>query len=589
MSIRKAKTSAKMFVSDQQRLQDIVLKTMNRISEIVGATYGPGGRNILIESDIPGIPNTNTKDGVTVFQALGAANSYEHLIIEQARDSARRTATEAGDGTTTATILSAALVNYLYEFCNENPKFSPQKVARDVASVVRKKLVPMIRENAIPISTENIELLRLVAKVSANGDDDMADAVMKAFEELGYGENAHVTIKQVSGPYGYEVGLIEGFPMPIGYEESIGKFHPAFINDAANQRCLLENPKFLLFDGQIGDLISLQNITDQVGQKYNDGDTDYKNLVIFAHGYSESVINALAYNFQDPATINVVPMVTPKAGFLNAQTHFIHDLAAFTGAKVFGLKDSLAKATVAELGSGMTTFEAYRFRSTIVGDPDPVNIEVRADELSQQKKAAESKEEGIWLEERLGKLTSGIAKLTIYGGSNGELKEAHDRCEDAVCAVRAAISKGALPGGCRILLNLFNYVVSAKDVPSHVKSVLAPSLMVPITRLLNNAGINDEESQQIIEKLLADQNTVYDVENQKFGTAEELGVFDSLPAVEESLKNATSIATVMGTLGGLIAYPRDDVFERQEATADAEMQRIIENPTAFQNEANERI
>lgn len=589
MSIRKAKTSAKMFVSDQERLQEIVLKTMNRISDIVGATFGPGGRNILIESDIPGIPNTNTKDGVTVFQSLGAANPYEHLIIEQARDSAKRTATEAGDGTTTATILSAALINYLYDFCNKNPKFSPQKVARDVAAVVRKKLVPLIRESAIPITSENRELLKLVAKVSANGDEDMADAVIKAFEELGYGENAHVTIKQVTGPYGYEVGLIEGFPIPIGYEESIGKFHAAFINDPANQRCILENPKFLLFDGQLGDLISIQNITDQVGQKYNDGDTDYKNLVIFAHGYSESVINALAYNFQDPMTINVVPMVTPKAGFMNAQTHFMYDLAAFTGAKVFGLKDSIAKATLEDLGSGMKTFEIYRFRSTIVGDPDPVNIEVRADELSQQKKSAESKEEALWLEERLGKLTSGIAKLTIYGGSNGELKEAHDRCEDAVCAVRAAISKGALPGGCRILLNLFDYVVSSKDLPIHVKSVLAPSLMVPITRLLNNAGINEEESKEIIEKLLADKNLVYDVENQKFGTAEELGVFDSLPAVEEALKNATSIATVMGTLGGLVAYPRDEIFERQEAGADAEFRRMLENPTGFTNEANERI
>lgn len=589
MSIRKAKTSAKIFVSDQKKLQEIVLKTINRISEIVGATYGPGGRNILIESDVPGIPNTNTKDGVTVFQALGASSAYEHLIIEQARDSAKRTATEAGDGTTTASILSAALVNYLYEFCNENPKFSPQKVARDLSSVVRKQLVPMIRESAIPISTENLDLLRLVAKVSANGDEDMSSAVIKAFEELGYGENAHVTIKQVSGPYGYEVGLIEGFPIPMGYEESIGKFHSVFINDPANQRCILEKPKFLLYDGQIGDLIALQNITDQVGQKYNDGDTDYKNLIIFAHGFSESVLNALSYNFSDPVTINVVPMVTPRAGFINSQTHILHDMAAFTGAKVFGLKEGLAKAVLADLGSGMETFEAYRFRSTIVGDPDPVNVEVRAEELSQQKKSAESKEEAIWLEERLGKLTSGIAKLTIYGGSNGELKEAHDRCEDAVCAVRAAISKGALPGGCRILLNLFKYVASTDKVPQHVKDVLAPSLMVPITRLLNNAGVNDEESQEIIEKLLLDESLVYDVENQVFGTAEELGIFDSLPAVEESLKNATSIATVMGTLGGLIAYPRDEVFERQEAAADAEMQRIVSNPTAFQNEANERI
>lgn len=588
MSIRKAKSSAKMFVSDPEKIQQIVIRTMEKISSIVGATLGPGGKNVLIESDIPGIPNKNTKDGVTVFKSLGASNPYEHLIIEQTRDSAQRTASEAGDGTTNTTVLATSMVTSLYEFCNENPKFSPQKIARDVASVVRKKLVPLIKAQAIPITEENTGLLRLVAKISANGDDDMADAVMKAFELLGYGENAHVTIKEVSGPYGYEVGLIEGFPVPMGYEESIGKFHPVFVNDQGNQRCVLENPKFLLFDGQINDLVSLQTITEKLHTKYADGDTQYKNTIIFAHGYSDSVLTALSYNFADPGSINVVPMVTPKAYFMNAQTHFLSDLAAFTGAKVFGLKDNLSKAELQDLGAGMTQFEAYRFRSTIVGEPDPINVEVRAEELAQQKKTAESKAETIWLEERLGKLTSGIAKLTIFGGSNGELKEAHDRCEDAVCAVRAAIGKGALPGGCRVLLNLFNALIEDQEVSEHVKAVLCPSLLAPISKILNNSGYEHEESEVIIAKLMADSTLVYDVENQRFGTAEELGVFDSLPAVEEALKNATSIASVMGTLGGLIAYPRDEQFEREEAGADMEMNRMVENPTAYTNEANER-
>jgi chaperonin GroEL len=282
-------------------------------------------------------------------------------------------------------------------------------------------------------------------------------------------------------------------------------------------------------------------------------------------------------------------MVVPKALFMNAQTHILGDLAAFTGARVFGMKDKVAEAQLSDLGSGMTQFEAYRFRSTIVGDPDPTNIEVRAEELSNQKKAAESKAEVLWLEERVGKLTSGIAKLTIYGGSNGELKEAHDRCEDAVMAVRSAISKGALAGGSRTLLDLFLYVKDSPDIQKHVKEVLLPSLLTPIQRLLDNAGYHDEKSVEIIEKLMLDSNLVFDIENQKFGTAEDLGVFDSLPAVEESLKNAASIASVMGTLGGIVAYPRDNEYERSEAAADSEYQKMVNNPTAFKNEADERI
>lgn len=906
-----------MFISDKKQLERIVLSTMAKISQIVGATLGPGGKNVLIESDYPGLPNKNTKDGVTVFKSLGANNSFEHLIIEQTRDSAQRTASEAGDGpqplwskvltpkgfiemkdvevgmevcgtdgttqkvlgvfpkgekeiytvtfsggrvveccadhlwsvttsrgvkktittgqmavdfkktskdgydnykyytprtivefkgdedlpldpyflglligdgslrdsgavelslgkkkehilekiplpkglyldakfyedknyyrvkikgetkdgktirelveevglrnkgsddkfipsaylmssvknreallqglldtdghinvrgnfefstvsenlykdfvflarslgkslhtikwdrkeddnsysdksiyrvteldgykngdkiigieatgrrtemkcikvsnpnslyltdgfivthnTTSSTILSAAMVENLYDFCNKNPRFSPQKVARDMSKTVRNVLVPMIQSMAIKIDESNLDLLRMVAKISANGDDDMADAVMKAFELLGYGENSHVTIKEVGGPYGYEVGMIEGFPIPIGYEESIGKFHNAFVNDPGNQRIALEDPKFLLFDGMLNDLLTIQNITEIVSQEYNQGKVEYKNLVIFAHGYSDTVLNNLSFNFIDGNTINVVPMVTPRAGFINAQTHFLNDLAAFTGAKVFGLKDSVASANLSDLGSGMKMFEGYRFRSTIVGEPDSLNIEVRAEELSNQKNVAESKEEKLWLEERMGKLTSGIAKLTIYGGSNGELKEAHDRCEDAVCAVRAAIGKGALPGGCRALINLFLEIYSNESIPNHVKEVLAPSLIAPFGRLLDNAGIPQEEAEAILDRLIDDKDLVYDVENQKFGKWTEMGVFDALPAVEEALKNAASIASVMGTIGGMVAYPRDNEFERQEAAADAEFQRMVENPSSFTNEAENRI
>lgn len=589
MSHRKAKSAPKIFLTDQKKLQELVLSAMHEVSEAVGRTMGPGGRNILIESDYPGIPNKNTKDGVTVFKALGYIDSYKHLITEQARASAERTASEAGDGTTTATVLSYAIIQNLFEFCKNNPKYSPQKAARRIAKVTDTILVPYVTSRSIKIDEENKSMLKMVAKISANGDEDMASAVIQAFEEIGYGDASHVTIRELSGKKGYKVERIDGFPIGMGYEDSIGKLHTAFINDQANQRCSLDKPLFLLYDGVINDMVNILPLVNAIGQKYvHEGNSDFKNMVIFAHGFSENVLTNLAFNFADPNTINVVPMVTPMAQFVNSQSQFLMDLSAFTGAKVFGLKDQMSTATLNDLGRGMENFEAYRFRSTVIGDSDPVNVEVRAEDLKKMKEHAESKAEQIWLEERIGKITNGIAKLTIMGGSNGELKEAHDRCEDAVCAVRSAITHGALPGGARVAIDMALKLAQELPEGDPAREVLMPSLMSLPQRLLDNAGHNADEIQAVIKQLIENPDQVYDIENEKYGKAEELGLFDATKAVSESLSNAVSIAVVLGTCGGIVCHPRDAEFERSEARADAEFTRVVENPNAYVNEANER-
>jgi chaperonin GroEL len=589
MSHRKAKTAPKIFMTDQVKLKKLVLETMGEIADAVGRTMGPGGRNILIESDFPGIANKNTKDGVTVFKSLGYIDSYKHLIVEQARASAERTASEAGDGTTTATVLSNALIQNIFEFCEKNPRYSPQRAVRRVKKVAETILAPYIQSRAITIGEENKHMLHMVAKISANGDSDMADAVIQAFEEIGYGDASHVTIREVSGKTGYKVERIDGFPIPMGYEDSIGKLHTAFINDQANQRCFMEKPLFLLYDGVINDIINILPIINGLGNKYvNEGNSDYKNLVIFAHGFSENVLTNLAFNFADPGTINIIPMVTPMSQFVNSQLAFLMDMSAFTGAKVFGLRDQLSTAQLTDLGGNMESFEAYRFRSTVVGDPDPVNVEVRADDLKKQKETAESKAEAGWLEERIGKITNGIAKLTISGGSNGELKEAHDRCEDAVCAVRSAITHGALPGGCRISIDMALKIAEELEEGDPAREILMPSLMALPQRLLDNAGYHGDEITKVITHLIENPDQVYDIENESYGKAEDLGLFDATKAVSESLNNAVSIASVLGTMGGIVCHPRDAEFERSEARADSEFMRVSENPNAYVNEANER-
>ncbi len=585
MSVKKVKTPAKMFTSNPEKLESIVMKTINAIDDIVGKSLGPGGKNVIIESDLSGIPDKNTKDGVTIFRSLGSSDAYEHLIIEQTRDVAIKTVNEAGDGTTTATILAAALIKNLFTVCKENPKYSPQRLTRKIAKVVEDILIPEIQKASIKITSKNTKLLEQVATISANGDKEMAAAVIKAFEDVGYGASSHVTIQELSGQSGYNVELIEGYPITKGYEESIGKFHTAFINDQGHKRCLLENPLFVLFDGKINDMVQIQDVLNKVGEEYVSGNADYANLVIVAHGFHDQVLTNLAFNFSNPNTINVVPLATPIHQMVNYQLDFLMDLSAFTGAKIFDMTNPIAEALPDDFGKDMGKIEIYRYRTTITGDPDELNIQSRAEEIETLIKQSESKIEKIILEERLGKLTSGIARLQIFGSTNGELKEKADRAEDAVCAVRAAINHGCLPGGCRVLINLAGKL---EDVDPIVKQVLGTALYAPFYRLLDNAGYGPEEIEEILIKMIKNPNKVYDVENEKFGDYKKLGVFDATLAVEQALKNAVSIASVMGTLGGIVAYPRDHQLENIEHQSVMDFNRTIDNAPNLRNESNER-
>lgn len=584
---RKVKTQTKIFTSDLDFLEKKIVATMDKIAGIVGASLGPNGRNILIESELPEIPNKNTKDGVSIFRALGANDPFEHLIIEQTRDAAIRTVNEAGDGTTTATVISSALIKNLFNFCSENRKYSPQRVTRIIDKLVKEQIIPNINESSIKIkSIKDRHLLEKVATISVNGDSEMSKSVMQAFELTGFSSASHVTIQELSGPSGYEVKLIEGFPINKGYEESIGKFHAAFINDQANQRCILEKPLFILFDGNITDVLQIGEILQSIGERYVSGEMDYKNVVIMAHSFSDSVVTWLAFNFPNPNTINVVPLTTPIDGIANAQLHFLMDVSAFTGAKVFDMHNPLVDASPDDFGNNVEKIEIYRFRTTIVGEPDELNIQSRADEIRKQASQSESKLEKIILEERIGKLTNGIAQLRIYGSSNGELKEKADRAEDAVCAVRAAINHGCLPGGCRALINQVIKLKSNND--PIIQKVVIPSLMAPFFKLLDNAGYNEEEVQDILVKLFKDNDLVFNVETAEFGKSKDMGVFDATLAVTQALTNACSIASVMGTLGGIVCTPRDTDLERQEFLDSQNFEKTLENAESFKNEANNR-
>jgi chaperonin GroEL len=613
---QKAKSAAKLIEVKGAALDKVVLKTMGTIADIVGATLGPGGMPVLIERAEFNLPALITKDGVSVMRSLGFQSPVQHSILEAARDAAVRTASEAGDGTTTATVLAYSIVANLHKYCKANPRVSPQRVVRLLEETFRKRIEPLIKGLSLEARLEDEvgrALLQSVARVSANGDQALAEAVMQCFDMVG--DNGNVTITEGSGASHYEVEKISGFPIPLGLEECCLRFAPDFINDPGSQRCIMGKPAFLIYHGKVDSIQSLYPIMEKVAAAGLDpGEREYKhvNLVIVATSFSDSAITGLATNFKDGLTMNAYPLVAPVNSEPGSQLQFLHDVAAITGAVILEQNSiPLDQAQLLHLGRGVEAFEAHRWRSNIIiGEPkdndDEATIQRRIEredrilnrsaEVEEQLKSAPSQWTTAIIQERLAKLTGGIARLKVIGASNGELKEKRDRAEDAVCGVRGAIKHGCLPGGCWTLLKVIDELRKLKD--PILDATLIPALKAPFERLLHNSGIVDpQEAEDIIgpilrsmvavkddEGNLAFKPCVYDCLEGKHVDAIEGGILDSTPAVLEAIRNALSIASLLGTLGGTVVFLRDAELERSEARANADFLREDDSG----NEADER-
>jgi chaperonin GroEL len=595
---QKVKSVAKVIATRGPDLNKKILKTMQTISSVVGSTLGPGGMPVLIERQEFGLPALVTKDGVTVFRALGFSDSIEHSVMESARDAAVRTVSEAGDGTTTATVLAEAIVRFTHEYILAHPRVSPQKVVRTLESTFRDRIQPLLSANTRVVGMDNRDMLLKVATVSANGDKALAEAVMECFDVVG--DAGNVTITEQSGPSAYKVEKIDGYPVPMGYEESCMKFMNLFINDRENQRTFLEKPYYVLYHGVIGDIQSVVMLLDRLGYAYqnvpntpqhdaNMPSIHSPNVVIVATGFSESVVASLASNFIKSDTLNIVPLLTPRSPIMNGELHFLQDLAAVTGATIFDpLTKGLHTASeqLEELGWS-ESFEMYRFRSTVVGHRDEDEVLFRAEELQAQINNAESELDKRLLQERLAKVTGGIARLRVIGASNGELREKKDRADDAVCAVRGAIKSGILPGGGWALVYLAHEFQN--DSNPIVSEILVKALLEPVIRLHVNCGLSVAESAAIIDRMertIVDNNReVYDCLNEEFEYAYD-SVVDSAPAVVEAIRNSVSIASLLGSLGGVVVFPRDAELERRESSANSSFLRDIES--GDMRPANER-
>lgn len=530
-------------------------KPIFRITELKGYRYG----NKIVD-----IVKTNK---VVKMQCIKVSNP-DHLYITDGFVPTHNT--------TTATILAEAFVSATNAFCRANSKVSPQRVVREVENAFKTVIEPTIKRHSLKFNwtEENKKNFRAVARVSANGDEALANSVIECFDLVG--DEGNVTILEFTGPSKYEVERLDGFGVPIGYEDCCGPFYQKFINDTNAQSCQLDNPLFVLYYGQIRDISICSNLFEKI---INAANGNVPNIVLVATGFSETVLAHLAVNFSAAnKNINVYPLLVPMAPTKTGQHDFLQDLAALTGGKIFDLiQKPLDTGSLHDLGSAKT-FESSRFRSNIMIEMDEkteISVFARVDELHKQlDSVATSELDKQLLKERIGKLTGGIAKLKIYGSSSGELREKRDRAEDAICAVRGALQHGTLPAGGYTLLMLSKDLEAwnsgSSDKDKIYKEVLAKALIEPVYRLYKNAGYSPAETKSIIDSMWAKMQVsgepeTYDLLNSKMVVAYEAGLLDSTPAVLEAIRNSISIATLLGTCGGTVVFGRDLDLERKES------------------------
>lgn len=553
------KTKTKQIIVDQNTVTKIVLKTIEEMATIAGRTLGPSGRPVLIERE--GMAPLVTKDGVTVIKAIGVADAAANVIVDACKEISINTAKDAGDGTTTAIVLGNALVRHGQEFLKLNPKYSPQRMINDLQDAYKKVIVPFLKSKSVSADTE--EQLRYVATISANGDTEIAEAVVKAL--MSAGDDGTVLINE--SPSGViEVKTIDGYIVTTGLKE-LGQIGPAFINDRGGQQVKMDNGYVVLYDGTINDLKIPGLIQDAVSDDH--GFTDGTPIIVFAHDFADSVLDKFAKTTKGGLTI--VPVKTPRSGLPNGASMFLHDMSAYTGATVYD------PGTAEKLDDdGLGHFETARinmYETFIMGSPDSDAINDRVEELKSVSEAAFSEFDRSFLRAAIAKLTGGVSTIHVGGSSDLEIREKKDRVEDAVEAVRSAIAEGIVPGGCSMHLQLADHLQNhANFKPSW--NIIADALQAPFTLLLSNCG---EDPVEVYKQLLEqDGEVVFDANTHEFVNPFKAGIIEPTKVVRVSIGNALSVATLLTTLGGVIVVPRDAGLETQMELANQAFKSMMD-------------
>ncbi|WP_283592310.1 chaperonin GroEL [Turicimonas muris] len=512
-----------------------MVRGVNVLADAVKVTLGPKGRNVVLERAFGG--PTITKDGVSVAKEVELKDKFENMGAQMVKEVASKTSDNAGDGTTTATVLAQAIVDEGMKFVAAG--MSPMDLKRGIDKAVAAAIAEL---HKLSKPTTTSKEIAQVGAISANSDHEIGDIIAEAMDKVG--KEGVITVEDGKSLHN-ELEVVEGMQFDRGY------LSPYFINNPDKQVALLDNPYILLVEKKISNIRDLLPILEQVAKAG-------KPLLIIAEDIDGEALATLVVN----SIRGVLKTVAVKApGFGDRRKAMLEDIAILTGGTVIssdvGL--SLDKATLNELGSAKKV-EVNKESTTIIdGAGKEDQIEARVKQIRKQIEETSSDYDREKLQERVAKLAGGVALIKVGAATEVEMKEKKARVEDALHATRAAVEEGVVAGGGVALIRAKQAIKDLKgDNPEQdagIKIVLR-AMEEPMRQIVRNAG--DEPSVVVDRVANGKGNFGFNAQTGEYGDIIEMGVLDPTKVTRTALQNAASVSSLILTTECMIADLPED-------------------------------
>jgi chaperonin GroEL len=514
-----------------------MLKGVDILADAVKVTLGPNGRNVVIEKSF-GAPRT-TKDGVSVAKEIELEDKFENMGAQMVREVASRTNDEAGDGTTTATVLAQAIVREGMKSVAAG--MNPMDLKRGIDLAV-KKVVENIQSISTPI--KGSEEIAQVGTISANGEKEIGEMIAHAMEKVG---NEGVITVEEAKSLETELDVVEGMQFDRGY------LSPYFITDADKMVADLEDPFILLFEKKLSSLQAMLPVLEAVVQSS-------RPLLIIAEDVEGEALATLVVN-KLRGGLKIAAVKAP--GFGDRRKAMLEDIAVLTGGTVvsedIGIK--LENVTLDMLGTAKKVNITKDDTTIVDGAGDKEAIEGRVGQIRRQIEDTSSDYDREKLQERLAKLAGGVAVIKVGGASEIEVKERKDRVDDALNATRAAVEEGIVPGGGIALLKAgkaLEGLEGENDDQTQGVAIVARAIQAPIRQIAENAGV---EGSIVVGKVLesTDANFGYNAQTEVYEDLVKSGVIDPSKVARIALQDAASVAALLITTEAAVAEkPKKD-------------------------------
>jgi chaperonin GroEL len=524
----------KMIAFDQEA-KDAVRRGVSKLAKAVRTTLGPRGRNVIIEKSF-GSP-TVTKDGVTVAREIELSDKFEDMGARMVKEVASKTSDNAGDGTTTATVLAEAIFNEGLKavVAGVNPIDMKRGMDKAVADVTEKL-------HAAATECKNKKSIAQVGTVAANGDEEIGSILAEAMDQVG--KDGVITVEE-SKSLKTDFEVVEGMQFDRGY------LSPYFVTNSNTMEAFYEDCYILIHEKKITNIKDLVPVLEKVVQSG-------KPLLIVAEEVEGEALATLVIN-KLRGTFKCVAVKSP--GYGDRRKAMLQDLAIMCGGTAIfedlGIK--LENVQLSDLGRAKKVIIDKDNTTVIEGSGKTADIKARIDQIRRELESSTSDYDKEKLEERIAKLSGGVAQINVGAATESEMKEKKARVEDALHATRAAVEEGILPGGGVALLRatagLKGKGLSDDETVGY--NIILRACRAPATQIANNAGV---DGGVICEKILElDGNKGYNAATGKYEDLVKSGIIDPTKVTRSALQNAASVSTLLLTSDALIAEkPKDD-------------------------------